>query len=132
MEEMPERLELLAQRVQLRGGAASRRGQGRGHLGGRLVGGRVARGQGWNLLLDQVDGLGQALVRMAKHRFHDDLDMALELPAEQLQGCVIPLGHPFSPGARHGGYKSIPSEIGFGEYLSPMNISLDNGDAIDL
>jgi len=70
---------------------------------------------------------------VAQHRFHDDLAMALELPAEQLQGCVIPLGHPFSPGATDLGYKSIPSEIhGFDGYFSPMNISLDNEDAIAL
>src|SRR5437899_744897 len=62
-------------------------------------------------------GLGQALVGVAQHRLHDDLATALELPAEQLQGCVIPLGHPFSPGARDGGYKSIPSEIGFWRIL---------------
>src|SRR5438093_2990599 len=123
MEEVPERLELLTQGVELRGGAGPRWGDRRRHLAGRVVRRSVARGQGWNLLLDQVDGLGQALVGVAQHRFHDDLAMALELPAEQLQGRVIPLGHPFSPGATDRGYKSIPSEIGirrrtfFYEYL---------------
>ena len=84
-------------------------------------------------MFDQVDGLGQALVGVAQHRFHDDLAMPLELPAEQLEGCVIPLGHPFSPGAMDRGYKSIPSQSAdFDESLSPMNISLDNEDAIAL
>src|SRR2546427_2449167 len=113
MEEVPERLELLAQGVQLRRGTGPRRGHRRRHLAGRVVRRLVARRQGGNLLLDQVDGLCPALVAAAQHRFHDDLAMALEPPAEQLQGCVIPLGHPFSPGERDGGYKSIPSEIGF-------------------
>src|SRR5207245_9594426 len=117
MEEVPERLELLAQGVQLRRGTGPRRGRRGRHRAGRVVRRSVARGQGGNLLLDQVDGFGQALVGVAQHRLHDDLAMALELPAEQLQGCVIPLGHPFSPGARDGGYKSIPSDIGFWRIL---------------
>ena len=89
-EEVAERLELLAERVQFRRGAAAR---GRGH---RQFRHRVFRRQGLDLLFDQLDGIGQALVRMAQHRREDGVPVPFELPAEQLEGGVILLGHPFS------------------------------------
>src|SRR5438132_9437468 len=115
MEEMPERLELLAQRVQLRGGAASRRGHGRGHLGGRLVGGRVARGQGWNLLLDQVDGLGQALVRMAQHRFMTTLPWPSSSQRSSFRAASSRLAIPSRRAQRTAATKAFLPKSGFGE-----------------